>query len=353
MTLAPRHAERYKPIAMVSPAEEPRTEACALCGCESSRPLVTGYDRIQARAADYAYVQCDTCAVVRLSPLPSPDEIAELYPDRYQPHVGAARYDDRKLINRMAIRYLYGVDSGSRSALMRALFRAISGRVMPAIREPLGGNRVLDVGCGSGSLLARYRALGWTVRGIEMDSRACDVCRERGIEVHHGTAFDAPFGNGEFDLIILHHVIEHVLDPVALLRRVGELLEPAGVVELRTPNIESAGFAWYGSCWYALDAPRHLMLFSPRTLQALSRRAGLDVRSLKTAGSTAILRRSHHYAKTQGRALPPDFAGRAEIVASAARVRRSDRVYRALVSPVARVAAAVGRGEILEAELTR
>jgi len=339
---------------MVSPAEAPvRAEACALCGGESSHPVVTAYDRMVARPADYAYVQCDTCALVRLNPMPSPGEIAMFYPDHYRPHVGEARRDDRKLINRLAIRYLYGVDSRSRSPLLRRLFRAISGRVMAAIREPLGDNRVLDVGCGSGSLLARYRALGWTVRGIEMDPRACAVCRERGIDVHHGTVFDAPFAEGEFDLIILHHVIEHVLDPVGVLRRVRELLGPAGLAEVQTPNIEGAGFAWYGSCWYALDAPRHLMLFSPRTLRALSRRAGLDVRSLKTAVGTAILRQSHHYAKAQGRTLPPDLAARAAIVATAAGAPRSDRFYRTLVGPVARVAAAVGRGEVLEAELAR
>jgi len=52
------------------------------------------------------------------------------------------------------------------------------------------------------------------------------VCWQRGLEVHCGTVFDAPFAGAQFDLILLQHVIEHVLDPIAVLARVGELLAP-------------------------------------------------------------------------------------------------------------------------------
>ncbi len=338
---------------MVSAAEEAGgAETCALCGSATARPLATGYDRTQARAADYLYVQCASCSLVRLSPLPRSAELEGFYPDDYGPHAGRVRRDDRKLINRLAIRYLYAVDSPSRSPLLRAVFRAVSGRLMSALREPTGRNRVLDVGCGSGTLLVRYRALGWTVRGIEMDPRACAVAHERGLDVHCGTVFDAPF-DGEFDVILLHHVIEHVLDPVGVLQRIRNFLAPGGIIEVETPNIDSLGFAWYGSCWYALDAPRHLMLFNPRTLRTASERAALTVRSVKTVRSTTILRRSHHYAVTQGRALPTDLGRRAEVVAASMRAVPPYRLYRALVGPLTRAAAAVGRGEVLEAELGR
>ncbi|MFQ5931489.1 MAG: class I SAM-dependent methyltransferase, partial [Nitrospiraceae bacterium] len=239
--------------------EEWETESsgrCLLCGSTDFSPLVTGYDRMQARDEDYVYSRCASCGLVVLTPLPKSEEIPGLYPEHYSPHVGWRERERNKLINRLAIKYFYGVDSLSRSRLLRGMFRALSGRVMKGIREPHGANRLLDVGCGSGNLLARYKALGWNVRGIETSPRACAACRKRGLEVHQGTVFDAPFAQRQFDLILLSHVIEHLLDPIGVLKRVAEFLAPGGKLIVTTPNIHGIGFSMYGSCWYPLDAPR-------------------------------------------------------------------------------------------------
>jgi SAM-dependent methyltransferase len=327
-----------------------QTVPCLLCGGTTAHLLVTGYDRMEARAEDYRYVRCAGCGLVSLAPRPTPDEIPGFYPDDYYARINSSEWKLDKPVNRFAMRYFYGVDSVSRSRLLRALLRALSGRILNGIREPHGANRLLDVGCGSGQMLAVYRALGWRAVGIEISPRACAACRDKGLDVHEGTVFDAPLSTQQFDMILLSHVIEHVLDPVAVLKRVADLLAPGGKIILTTPNVRGIGFSLYGSCWHALDAPRHVFLFDPQTLHRLGEKAGLVTRQLRTQPSPTMLCESRHYAATQGAQLPNGMERRRAILGDSARRKRPGKLYRELIAPVTFLAALWERGDVLEAE---
>jgi 2-polyprenyl-3-methyl-5-hydroxy-6-metoxy-1,4-benzoquinol methylase len=324
---------------------------CALCGARARRLLVTGYDRLVARPGRYPYWRCASCGLVARSPMPAAAEIEHLYPSDYHARIETWTRNLDKPVNRLAVACFYGVDSVATPRPVRALFRALSGRILRGLVEPHGDNRLLDVGCGGGNTLAVYQRLGWDAHGIEPHPDAAARCRASGLLVHEGTVFDAPFG-AEFDVVLLSHVIEHVLEPIAVLRRASEFLAPGGRMILLTPNARALGFAVYRSCWFALDAPRHLFLFDPHTIRLLGRTAGLMVRRVSTPSTPQILCESRHYAATQGQALPEDLAQRAAIVERSWRHRPRYRLYRELVTPLAALAARVGRGDVLEAELT-
>jgi 2-polyprenyl-3-methyl-5-hydroxy-6-metoxy-1,4-benzoquinol methylase len=335
----------------VSPASR---SACPVCDATESKHLVVGYDRMRATEHDYRYVRCGSCRAARLDPLPAPEEIPGFYFDDYAPHTGAGRRKKRdKWINRMARRYYYGTDSAGRSAFLRSLFALLSSRVMPGTRPPHGGNRLLDVGCGSGGLLEKYRGLGWDVRGIEVSPAACSVARERGLEVHEGTVFDAPYGPGSFDLVVLSHVIEHVLEPVRFLAACGRLLTGDGELVLYTPNIGGLGFSMYGSCWYHLDAPRHLVLFDRQNIRELGRRAGLQATRVVTTSEVHTLEDSRHYLRSQGEELSGDLEERQRVVARSREPRDPDTLFRRTMRPIASLYTLCGRGETLEASFRR
>lgn len=332
-------------------AMPPRPDTrCPLCGSDRSEDVVVGYDRMRATEHDYTYARCGACGLLHMTPLPDPADIPGFYPDDYAPHGGAARSRTDKWINRQAVRYYYGTDSVGRSALMRGLFGLLSGHVLRDLRPPHGQNRILDVGCAAGDLLMNYRDLGWSVKGIEMSANAVEVAHGRGLDVHHGTVFDEPFEKGAFDRVILSHVIEHVLEPAEFLRRCGEYLAPGGILELATPNAKALGLRLHGSCWFPLDAPRHLMLFDPRTIEMLGVQAGLRLRRVSTPAEARMHCESRHYRLTQGQELPPDLAQRRAIVQDSIGRKQEHRGYRKLMSPLAKVGALFGRGEIMEAE---
>ena len=326
---------------------------CLLCGGNRHHFLVTGYDRIRATAEDYRYVRCDGCGLVFPDPLPQPGEIPGYYPDDYIPHSAPLTWDRNKTGRRLAIRYFYGAGSTSRSRLLRSIFRMLSGRIMRDLCEPHGENRMLDVGCGSGGLMDKHRALGWSVCGVEVSSRACASCRARGLEVYEGTLLDAPLQAHRFDVILLNHVVEHLLDPVAALRRAAGLLAAGGKVIVRTPNIAGLGFGLYRSCWTPLEIPRHIFLFDPFTIRLLAQRSGLAVRSVSTRPEANMLRESRHCARSQGQSLPAGLEARKELLAKARQSASDHRMYRRLISPVALLFSFAGRGDTLVAEFGR
>jgi len=333
-----------------------RSTACPLCEATGNTPVLTGYDRVFARAETYEYVRCAGCGLLFQDPLPDPGDLPGFYPEDYAPHRDGRAAVERKLekpLNRLAIRYYYGTDSGSRSRLLRSVFRALSGRMLAETYPPHGGNRFLDVGCGSGARLAQYAALGWEVRGIEVSPRAVRTARTGGLEVHCGTVFDAPFEPWSFDHVQLNHVIEHVLDPVAVLRSAARFLAPGGRLVVVTPNAAGHGLARFGSCWASLDAPRHIMLFDLATARLLGERAGLAIRSLTTRAVPRILSESRDYLRRQGRELPDGIRERRDLIDAAARAGRPSRAYRRWIAPLAAVNARRGRGEVMDVEYAR
>lgn len=111
--------------------------------------------------------------------------------------------------------------------------------------------------------------------GQDMDpDAASDVRRELGIPVHIGRLETAPYKQSSFDAVILSHVIEHVHDPIGLLRACRSFLKPGGVLIAITPNTASPTHRRFGSDWLGLDPPRHLHLFHRRTLQRVAEEAG-------------------------------------------------------------------------------
>jgi hypothetical protein len=82
----------------------------------------------------------------------------------------------------------------------------------------------------------------------------------------------------EFDFIMLHHVFEHVEDGVALLAACRKRLAPSGMIMLRIPTVSSTAWERYGQYWVQLDAPRHLILHTTKSLEHLAERTGLQLK---------------------------------------------------------------------------
>lgn len=296
------------------------TGACRLCGSRAFADEVVVYDRVVARSGDYRLRRCSACSLVSLAPVP--DRAASLYPEDYEPHAADAR------------------SAQPPSWLERR-----------RLRPPRAGARLLDVGCGSGRQLARHRALGWDVTGIEPNEAAASLCKQQGLSVEPVSLEAARLPKAHFDKILLHHVIEHLGEPVDALSRVAESLAPGGFMDVVTPNVGGLGFRLYGSCWYALDAPRHLHLFDARTLSLLAGRAGLEVERVRSVASSRVLASSRHYLRAQGPMLPSGQAARAGVIDRSRDVDPGIAAYRRAIRPVARAAAWLGFGETLHARL--
>ena len=149
------------------------------------------------------------------------------------------------------------------------------------------GGRYLDVGCGKGDLVALLGAVGMRAQGVEVSPIGAAKARSLGRDVFCGTLEEAAFPEASFDCVSLHHVLEHVHDPVKLLRDCRHVLKPGGDFLVVVPNIESVMHGVLGDAWVHLDVPRHLHHFSPASLEATAARAGLDMAEVTTSPSSA------------------------------------------------------------------
>jgi SAM-dependent methyltransferase len=100
--------------------------------------------------------------------------------------------------------------------------------------------RALDVGCGVGIMVRYLEFLGFDAEGVEISSWAVDYARNQlGLRsVRAGTVYDMHYSDGSFGLVTLVHVLEHVDDPVPLIRELFRILEPGGVLYVEVPSSE-------------------------------------------------------------------------------------------------------------------
>jgi len=145
------------------------------------------------------------------------------------------------------------------------------------------GGRLLEVGVGRGSFLAAAREAGFEVEGCDLSASLCRrVQQATGITVHNVPLEQLP--QGAYDVVAMHHVLEHVADPVGFLRAARERLKPGGVLHLAVPNV---------GCWEARlrgwnsYVPYHVLYFDSTTLSHALVRADLTPLRVVTHDSFA------------------------------------------------------------------
>jgi 2-polyprenyl-3-methyl-5-hydroxy-6-metoxy-1,4-benzoquinol methylase len=167
-------------------------------------------------------------------------------------------------------------------------FRTVTRRRLAMAQHLLGPQsaaRLLDVGCSSGSLLAVAAEMGFAVRGVESAPTAAAAARRAGFDVHDGRLQDAGYAPGSFDVITLIELIEHIAEPLPLLRQCRDLLRPGGVVAINTPNGASWSARALGGKWEGFSLTKlggHVCFYSPSALQVLAERTGFDVAAIRT-----------------------------------------------------------------------
>ncbi len=236
------------------PIEALFTEAvgqCPCCGGADAEP----FERLVFRGVPLRYLLCADCGLVYQSPRIPEAALPDFYATRYrQLYVGQAAPTEQQLaVEQARARHLLDL--------------------LPAGSAP---RLHLDIGCGSGALLdLSRRQSGCRVVGIEPDDAQRAYAAGRGLPVFASLDGWIQSSGERPDLISMSHLLEHLNDPVAALKRLSaDVLAPDGRLLIEVPNVY-----WH----WALEIA-HPLAFGPSTLRATLDRAGFEARTLVAHG---------------------------------------------------------------------
>ena len=208
---------------------------------------------------------CRDCGVLFSNPLPTPEDLAQFYGpigpwaeaqgDRFERL--QQRETERLKRNKPRIRPNqrkfprdYVIEG------MNAYFPVLA---------PAPGSTVLDFGCGDGKFLDSLQACGWRTYGIEPSANRAFLRHQR---------LDSVPQDARFDLIIAHHVLEHMLRPLDVLQQLAAASREGGFLFVAVPRLDT--LALHGDFRYCINGRAHLACFSETCLRGLLARAGFE-----------------------------------------------------------------------------
>lgn len=223
----------------------------------------------------FTYRECLHCGSLHLKDVPA--DLARFYPANYysfQKRLRSDRLAALKWLKRTFANWVVTSSGASAQKMAEALaYHRRAFLYWARLCELNLDSRILDLGCGSGILLAQMRAFGFAeLAGA--DPFAPAAVREPGFRIFQSelAAIDE-----QFDLIMMHHTLEHVADPLATMITARDRLRPGGRMLIRLPLAGSEAHRRYGADWFNLDPPRHLAIPSGVGMEHLARRAGLTI----------------------------------------------------------------------------
>ncbi|WP_246189602.1 class I SAM-dependent methyltransferase [Methylacidimicrobium cyclopophantes] len=228
----------------------------------------------------FLYFQCLECGCLQIGEIPS--NIADYYRHQYHARILELQAPAPKAFSELCKRKAAGlllsapIGEGAIPWPLRKIFPGF----LWQFRE-LGlrlDSPILDYGCGRAHLLLRLRKWGFRrLFGLDPYLPAQELVEE-GITLRKG---DWTILRGSFDLLILNHVIEHLEEPLTVLKALREHLAPGGTMLVSTPVADSYGWRKFGNSWAMWDPPRHLHLFTAKAMAIGAGRCGLRVAKVK------------------------------------------------------------------------
>lgn len=242
---------------------------CIICGGRTVEEFSLYDDRYGFQGC-YVLVACQLCGHRSLATHFAPDEICRLYTDYYP-------------------RGMESLDDFRASTKESGLCSWLSGDMRSAFRWIPENVRILDIGCGLGESLAYHRSRGCEVYGVEADSNIRRIAERFGFNVHVGLFEPQLYEPGYFDYVTMDQVIEHMNDPLAVLRGIFTVLKSSGVLVVSTPNAQGWGARMFRSRWINWHAPYHLHHFSERSMRIAAEISGFKVELARTLTSSEWL----------------------------------------------------------------
>jgi len=208
-------------------------------------------------------IECETCGFKHVVPIPTPEELNNLYKKEFysteKPNYFKDVEEDLEWWEHTYHNFYHLLEKHC----------------------PTNSRRLLEIGSGPGYFLKSGKELGWDVLGFEPSKQAAEYSKTLGVNVVNDFFNETNADRyGTFDVVYMKTVIEHLPDPVALLKSIKSVLKPNGIICIISPNEynplqlilrEMGHEPW----WVA--PPQHINYFDFKSIKKLLEKIGFDI----------------------------------------------------------------------------
>lgn len=259
-----------------------KIKECRICAHTDINFMYTAREMMFGTKEIFEYFKCNKCGCLQIADIPT--NLSDHYPSNYYSLNSDVKHRDPKSNIRLFLEKcrvkLSIFNRGYKLAAFARNFVDIPinvhwlGKWLKLCKVKSFEASFLDVGCGTSSWwLNELEELGFN-RLTGVDPNIESGVHGKNIKILKGSLEDL---SGTFDVITLHHSLEHIPDQIKTLKQIRKLLKPNGVCLLRIPISSSTVWDEYKTDWVELDAPRHLYLHSYESVDLLTKQAGLII----------------------------------------------------------------------------
>ena len=231
------------------------------CLCKKKSNFKKKITDIRIGKYNFSIYKCINCGFGKTHPVLKKKEIESFH------DIGPYRDEEGKRFN-IFIEYLVNFFNKNRAKRIMS-FKSIG--------------KILDIGSGRGLLLSILKEKGWDVVANEINHKTANVIRNRfKISVLEGDINKCKIKKNNFDVINMSHVLEHLKDPISVIKKCRFILKKEGFIFIAIPNNDSLQSKFGKKHWYHLCLPYHLYHLTEKNLLDLLKLNDFEIKYIKT-----------------------------------------------------------------------
>lgn len=238
---------------------------CRVCNSEYDSETICIKEKMFGIDEQFAYSICPNCKCMQINEIPQ--DLSRYYPKDYYSFEKKRRKSFKKLVKQKHVHLL---------SLLKGRYHKTPEFANFGIEFSERKKNILDIGCGDGHLLSTMGEYGFN-RLTGIDPLISTEIKKRNLKILKQTITEHKDSYQKYDIIMSHHSLEHMPNPMDFFAAVKSMLKNDGRLILRIPIYPNYIWDIYGVDWIQLDAPRHLYIFHLDTIRYLCDKNNLEI----------------------------------------------------------------------------
>jgi 2-polyprenyl-3-methyl-5-hydroxy-6-metoxy-1,4-benzoquinol methylase len=279
------------------------TSACIICSNTANNTTIAVKELQLGLGKVFNYQQCGDCGSLQLLDVPA--DLGKYYPNNnyYSFNLGVTVSQKKDSFRKAQADYLLFSKNKIAGSLFTIGFKVPDYYRWMKNTGTKYSDSILDIGTGNGSLLAKLSRMGFTkLTGIDP---FIDESKDYGpVKILKIDVFEV---REQYNLVMMHHSLEHMFEPKKVLQQLQNILKPGGKVLIRIPVMGNYGWKKYGICWSGIDAPRHIFIATEKALRLMVAEAGFEIEHFEYDSNDYVIWSSEQYLKGMALQHPKSY----------------------------------------------